>query len=119
MVLKFEKAEDGWIAEGGKYQMRYEGQRVGMRFVLSVNGTREASFFASGPQRLGADEPEYLWTIGTSERAAQTGVGRESYATIYHAFFEAYQSLFKLPPGQVSLAFDPQLEKKEWDRWGP
>lgn len=119
MVVNFQKSEEGWIAEGGKYQMRYESQRVGMRFILCVNGTREASFYASGPQRAPVDGPEYIWTIGTSETTAQTGLGFETYATLYHAFFEAYQSSFKLPPGRVLLAFDPELEKKEWIRLGP
>lgn len=119
MVVKFEKAEDGWVAQCGKYQMRYQGQRVGRRFVLSVNGMQEASFYASGPHRSDADKPEYLYTIGTSERTAQTGLGLESYATLYLAFFEAYHSQFKIPPGRVSLAFDPEIEMREWDRWGP
>jgi hypothetical protein len=119
MAVNFKKSEEGWIAEGGKYQILYEGQRVGMRFVLCVNGTREASFYASGPQRSPVDGPEYIWTIGTSETTAQTGLGFETYATLYQAFFDAYQRSFKLPPGPVLLAFDPELEKTEWTRWGP
>ncbi|WP_294331076.1 hypothetical protein [uncultured Sphingomonas sp.] len=120
MAVEFHESQGGWVAEGGKYQMRHEGQRVGQRFALFVSGRREASFYASSSKHSDEHGPVYIWTLGVSAKTAEVVIGVESYATLYRAFFEAYQRSFKsLPHGRVMLAFDRDIEAKEWERWGP
>jgi hypothetical protein len=119
MTINFEKSEDGWLAQSGKYKMRREGLRVGERFTLFVNGQREVSFFAIPGQARGPDGNEYTWTLGASQRTGRTSVGFETYATLFGAFFNAYQGSRKLPSGSVVIAFDPDIQRKAWDQWGP
>lgn len=73
MTINFEKSEDGWLAQSGKYEMRREGLRVGQRFTLFMNGQREVSFFAIPSQARGPGGNEYTWTLGAlaEDRANQ------------------------------------------------
>ena len=119
MSICFEQSQNGWFAHGGKYEIRREGLRVGQRFTLFVNDKREASFFASPGQASGGDGPEYTWTLGVSQKTGETAVGFETYASLFSAFFKAYQNTMRLPPGSVNIAFDPDVERNAWDRWGP
>lgn len=120
MAVEFHESGCGWSAEGGKYQIRYEGQRVGQRFTLLVDGRREASFYASSEKRAGEHGQEYIWILGTPARTGDIAIGVETYGSLYRAFFEAYQRSFKsLPQGPVTLTFDPDIEAREWNRWGP
>lgn len=119
MTIHFEQANGCWKAQSGKYEVRRQGLRVGERFILSINGMQEASFYASCSKTAGDGGPEYIWTLGASQRTAENPVGLETYASVYRAFFETYQGSFDLPTGPVSLAFDSEIERTEWDRWGP
>jgi hypothetical protein len=119
MPIHFERTPQGWFAQDAKYEMRREGKRVGARFTLLIDGRHEVSFFAWVDQASGAQGPAYNWTIGVSQRTAQTSVGVETYATLFDAFFLAYQRQMSLPPGSLTISFDPDIESKAWDRWGP
>ncbi|WP_232318188.1 hypothetical protein [Sphingomonas sp. TDK1] len=119
MSICFEHSQDGWFAGGGKYEMRREALRVGQRFTLFLNGQREASFFAWLEQESGPDGPTYSWKLGTSRKTGETAVGFETYASLFTAFFNAYQTTMRLPRGSVAIAFDPDVERKVWDSWGP
>ncbi|RSU61107.1 hypothetical protein DAH56_06555 [Sphingomonas koreensis] len=119
MPIHFERTPQGWFAQGAKYEMRREGRRVGERFTLFIDGRREVSFFAWVDQTSGLQGPEYNWTIGASQGTAQTSVGVETYATLFGAFFAAYQRQMSLPPGSLTISFDPGIEDKAWERRGP
>ncbi|WCM28671.1 hypothetical protein NDN01_07100 [Sphingomonas sp. QA11] len=119
MSICFEKSQDAWFAQGGKYEMHREGRRVGQRFTLLVNGQREASFFAWPEQAPGSGGPEYTWTLGVSHKTAETAVGFETYASLFTSFLKAYQNTTGLPLGSVNIAFDPDIERKALDQWGP
>lgn len=119
MSICFKQSQDGWSACDGKYAMRREGLRVGQRFTLFLNGRREASFFAWLEQAPGPDGPRYNWKLGASRKAGETAVGLETYASLFLAFFNSYQTTMRLPPGSVAIVFDPDAERKAWDQWGP